>query len=201
MTTLPDRLLALHVRLDAKLGAGFIDDVTSEELTALTEAAAALSGGEAVGHVTDSFPLPNGNYLLEFVAATRLQEGAPLFTTPPAPVAVRRLIAAAKAAAELMRDLPALNGLCGLAVLEELSDALASLDGQPAGVDAGANVRSYAEGDRVAWTSRLGKKFEGTVLVVIEPVSTRYEVALNDGTYVCAFGSDLAALGGGGGES
>ena len=48
MTSLPARLLALHARLDAKLGAGFIDDVTPDEMASLTEAAAALSGREAV---------------------------------------------------------------------------------------------------------------------------------------------------------
>ena len=42
--TLAERLRALHARLDAKLGAGFIDDIPGDELSAICEAAAALSG-------------------------------------------------------------------------------------------------------------------------------------------------------------
>ena len=41
--TLAERLRALHARLDAKLGAGFIDDIPGDELSAIREAAAALS--------------------------------------------------------------------------------------------------------------------------------------------------------------
>ena len=41
--TLAERLLALQARLDAKLGAGFIDDIPGDELSAIYEAAAALS--------------------------------------------------------------------------------------------------------------------------------------------------------------
>lgn len=119
-----------------------------------------------------------------------------LYTTPPAPVDVRvealrnRFLSETSSLPEEWQDWRE----------DFRRDIQALLDGQPAGVDAGENVRSYAEGDRVVWTSKFGRKFEGTVVEVIAPVPTLYEVSLDDGAEAQAFGHELAALGGGGGR-
>ena len=66
--TLAERLLALHARLDAKLGAGFIDDIPGDELSAIREAAAALSvrGDEWIA-VADRLPeIRDGGVLVYF---------------------------------------------------------------------------------------------------------------------------------------